>query len=323
MDARPQIGIIGGGPAGLSAALWLGNLGFSPWLAEATDRLGGMLNLNFLGNDWVLGQRDATGPELAQRFSRHIEAGVARLWLNTCVTHVERAGDKFRITLNEDRQATAHALLIATGTRYRGIEVLADVPGAATLEPADVVCGPWAFAGLNALRGRRVLTIGGGDNAFENALLLAENGTSVDLAMRSASRAQAALQEAVAAHANCHVHAQACLLELVRRDDGIEVALSDGCRIIVDRVHVLAGYEPNTSALAELFGPLAAGLAFDANGYLRTDTAGRTGVGGVYACGDVCNPEFPSVVAALAQGARAARTIERDLRQFLHSAPAR
>jgi len=317
------VGIIGGGPAGLSAALWLRNLGCASWLVESSDRLGGMQNLDFLGNDWVLGQRDMTGPELAARFTEHVEAGAAQVLLDTRVTRITHDDDMFRVTLNPERQVAAHALLIATGTRYRSTEVMSDVQGATTMTANELVYGPWAFTDLAALAGRRVLVIGGGDNAFENTRLLSETAASVDLVMRAASRAQAALQNEVAARSNCHVHAHARVLALMRTPAGIDVALSNGQRLIVDRVHVLAGYAPNTDVLTEMFGVLASNFAFDASGYLRTDDAGRTGVAGVYAAGDVCNPEFPSVVAALAQGARAAKAIEHDLRQPLHSAAAR
>lgn len=323
MTNERVIGIIGGGPAGLSAALWLRNLGCISWLVEASDRLGGMQNLNFLGNDWVLGQRGMTGPELAARFGEHVAAGTAQLWLDTRITRVTHDGEMFRVALHSGRQATAHALLIATGTRYRSTEVMSGIQGAAALTADELIYGPWAFADLAALQGRRVLVLGGGDNAFENARLLSERATSVDLVMRAASRAQTALQDEVAARPNCRIHAHTRVLALTRSAAGIDVTLSNGQGISVDRVHVLAGYAPNTESLTEMFGALASGFVFDTSGYLRTDEAGRTGIPGVYAAGDVCNPEFPSVVAALAQGARAAKVIEHDLRQPLHSVAAR
>jgi len=327
---RTRIGIIGAGPAGLSAALWLCNRGFAPWIVEAGERPGGMLNLNFLGNDWVLGHEDATGVELAQRFAQHVQRRDVRLWCGARPHAVRRDGGGFRLeftTPEGAREETAQALLIATGTRYRAEEVLSGVPGAQDLLAREIACGPYAFADLEAQSGRRILIVGGGDNAYENARLLAGKAAVLHLVMRGAPRAGMHLRaevEAAVRAGRCRVYRHTRIAAIARRDGTLEVRLS-GERgsetVAVDRIHVLAGYVPNTAFLAPVFGALAAGFELDAAGYLRADADGRTGVRGVYAAGDVCNPQFPCVVSALAQGARAARAIEHDLALARHAGP--
>lgn len=320
MSTLSPIGILGAGPAGLSAALWLKNLGFSPWVAETQERSGGMQNLNFLANDWVLGQTGQTGPALARRFVDHARQAGVRLLCGVRPLRASGRAGRFAVELRNASGAVSTeacaALLIATGTRFRGAEVLAGVPGFGAVPATRFAFGPYAFADLAGCAGRRILIVGGGDNAFENARLLAPTAASVDLVLRSPPRAQQALREAVAAAeaaGRCRLHQPARIVALMEAGDVLAATLDNGERLTADAIHVLAGYEPNTAFLKETFGP--ADLSLDGAGYLRVDAAGRTSLPGVYAAGDVCNPVFPSVVSALAQGAHAAKTIEYDLRQ--------
>lgn len=316
-----RIGIFGGGPAGLSAALWLRNFGFRPWVAEAGGRPGGMQNLNFLANDWVLGQRGKTGIEIAADFVSHLDEAGVPIYCGVSAQSVEGQAGEFRVQLactdGSRRSEQCAAILIATGTRFREAEVLSAVPGFASVPSRHLVYGPYAFADLDACAGRRVLIVGGGDNAFENARLLLTVGATVDMALRSPARAQAAQRDPVLtaqAAERCRIHQPTRIVALVPQDDGVAVTLAGAADTrVVDRIHVLAGYTPNTGFLTTAFGAEAAALALDGAGYLQGDADGRTGLRGVYSAGDVCNPAFPSVVSALAQGARAAKAIEFDL----------
>jgi thioredoxin reductase len=321
MTVRQCVAILGAGPAGLSAALWLRNLGFEPRVLDAADHAGGLQKLNFLANEWVLGQPGQTGPALAARFVEH--AGAAGVSLQTGIRPVGLdgvAGD-FRLRLSDGTILGCAAVVVATGTRYRAEEVLAGVPGSTDIPAGRIAYGPHAFADLARLGGQRVLIVGGGDNAYENARLLAPIVASVTLAMRSRPRAQQGLAADVAAAVaagRCHVLHPAAVTALATGPTGLEVTLTVAThseRITVDRIHVLAGYQPNTAFLRDMLAPASFdALRFDEQGYLLVDVAGRTGLPGLYAAGDVCNPRFPSVVSALAQGAVAAKTIEMDTR---------
>jgi thioredoxin reductase (NADPH) len=321
MTAQRSIAIFGAGPAGLSAALWLHNLGFEPCVLEMASRAGGLQKLNFLANDWVLGQTGQTGPTLSARFVDHAASVGIRVRTGVWPVRVEGSSGAFRLWLSDDQELACEALLIATGTRYRAEEVLVGVEGIADVPPARIAYGPYAFADLDALTGQRILVVGGGDNAFENARLLAPMADQVNLAIRSRPRAQQSLAAAVMAAVKagrCHVMSPATMTAIAVGVDGLAVTLAVGDRserIVVDRIHVLAGYEPNTTFVDEVLAPeLRVATHRDAQGYLRVDADGRCGMPGIYAAGDVCNPRFPSVVSALAQGAMAAKTIELDTR---------
>lgn len=323
--AQGKVVVMGGGPAGLSAALWLRNLGLHPLLVEREGRLGGMQNLNFLTNDWVLGQPGVTGPELCRRFTDHVvRAGIEPL-LNTRVCGLVAQDGGFSVTLAQNQNILTHhcvALVMATGTRYRGAEVLQALPGFDRLPPAALIYGPYAFLSLEQVRGQRVLILGGGDNAFENARLVLEHGGMAHLVCRTVPRAQQVLRDAVLGRAGYQEFSAATLTTLTPAADGIQVSLilaaGAAATLTVDRIHVLAGYEPNTAQPETCCSQAGLPpLALDAQGYIVTDEAGRTSVPGIYAAGDVANPRFPNVLSAVAQGAQAAKTIELDLRNGL------
>lgn len=311
--------IVGAGPAGMSCALWLKNLGFTPWLIECAQA-GGMQNLNFLQNNSLLGFPNVTGPELAQSFVRHIQnEGIAL----TSAAKLKQIDPSLRVQWC-DQQGTVYtrqacAVVIATGTRYRTQTVLENVAGFECVRPEDIRCGPYAFAPEALPATLRVLIIGGGDNAVENAQRLVALGAQVIVAARSKFRAQAALLDFVKSSVNGELVASAQVLKITQSEQGYEVSLACGAGQVeqrsVNRIHVLAGYEPQTDALEAALAPaLWQALARDAQGYLLTDAAGRTGCTGIYAAGDICNVAFPSVVSALAQGAQVAKTIEADRR---------
>ncbi|MGD1698426.1 NAD(P)-binding protein [Dapis sp. BLCC M229] len=70
---KKTIGIIGGGPPGMSCALWLKYLGFSPIIIERKQRLGGLQQLSNFQNVWYLGLIEKTGYEIAEQFRQHIQ----------------------------------------------------------------------------------------------------------------------------------------------------------------------------------------------------------------------------------------------------------
>ncbi|HTY03013.1 MAG TPA: NAD(P)/FAD-dependent oxidoreductase [Rhodocyclaceae bacterium] len=312
MKATSSIVILGAGPAGLSAALWLRHMTVDVCVLEAAARAGGLQNLNFLGNDWVLGQSRETGPGLARKFVDHAALAGVTVRTGALAKRVTGHAGDFRVQLDDGTALGCAALVIATGTRYRAEEVLAEVDGLRNIAPGRIAYGPYAFADLDALAGRRILIVGGGDNAFENARLLTARAAQVSVVMRADPQAQPGL---IAAASGCHVLPHARIAALAERTGGLEVVLGSGEHIVVDRVHVLAGYEPNTAFIGQVFArELHGALRFDAKGYLLVDAAGRTGAAGIYAAGDVCNPRFPSVASAIGQGAVVAKAIERDLR---------
>lgn len=321
MMQSPAILVIGAGPAGLSCALWLKKLGLAPHVVDQAGMAGGLMNRNTLPNDWVLGHMGATGPELAARFVRHVAAFQVPISLGVEGLSIARAETGFaaqwRVAGAAERFEGA-AIVLATGTRVRGVESLAGIPGLDGIA-SRVRYGPSAFDDLPAAAQGLTLILGGGDNAAENAHMLLAAGGEVAIVARSEFRAQAAMMTAIAAHprARCLPKGRILSLQVLPAGDFTATLQSQaGGPLVVtaQRLHVLTGYEPNSDFSAVLDADTWRALQRDEQAYLRTDVGGRCGARGVYAAGDVCNPAFPSVVSAIAHGAMVAKAIERDLR---------
>ena len=127
----PVVPIIGGGPAGMSCALWLHNYGLHPLIIEKDSALGGMARKTPYRNEWLLGQRGKTGRENAADFAAHVgELGI-ETWLGATPQRLRREDTHWRIDITAGaRSCSGAAIVIATGTRFAGKEWLDDVKNA-------------------------------------------------------------------------------------------------------------------------------------------------------------------------------------------------
>src|SRR5215475_2335391 len=176
MPPAPIVPIIGGGPAGMSCALWLHNYGFHPVIVEREAALGGMARLSPYPDEWLLGQPHGSAREHAEKFAGHIRKVAVETWLAARPRRLSRASDGgFRLEVVRSEQGEAPSLssaavVIAAGTRFRGEEWLDQVANARRFAAAGRIhVGPAAVgeAGLDA--GKDIAVIGGGDNAFDIA----------------------------------------------------------------------------------------------------------------------------------------------------------
>ena len=314
----PVVPIIGGGPAGMSCALWLHNYGLYPIIIEKESALGGMARMSPYPNEWLLGQRGKTARENAAEFAAHIRGLGIETWLGTTPHRLHREND-VRWRLDASGAAAARSLLgpaivIATGTRFAGEEWVDGVKNARRMaEAGRLHLGASAVGKPGTDLGSHVAVIGGGDNAFDVSRMLAEKGVRVSVIMRSKSpRAQPLLVQRL------HPYQASGLVQVMpgrtieALDDAgsrVSVRLNGGGEIEADHVVLLFGYRPNTNEtwLAEL------GLATDARGYLVIDGNMETSCRGAFAAGDVANPAHPCIATALASGAIAARQIAKRL----------
>jgi thioredoxin reductase len=310
-----RVAIVGAGPAGLSAALWLKNLGLTPILIEKTITVGGMQKLNFLKNDWVLGQSGVTGLDVAENFYQHIQSEDIDLRVGQQLDGITRVNDTFHLSLNDKTALVCDAVIIASGTRYVGREILSACEGFSSIDASKVVEGPYAYLDLDSFSSQRVLIVGAGDNAFENALMLLERNCRVSMLARSSPKAQDKFLDKVLSHNNFHLLEHSLIKRCMQKKDAllIEIEGEVNCQLEVDRLHILAGYKANTNSVAAMvLSGLDDTLESDDDNFLVVDACGRTNIKKIYAAGDVCNAQFPCVVSALASGALAAKTISQD-----------
>src|SRR5262245_12248868 len=172
MHSMPVVPIIGGGPAGMSCALWLKNYGLRPIIIERAAALGGMARLSPYPNDGLLGRPGATARENAAEFARHIERAAIETWLGARPQRLRHEGDlALDVTFADQRPTqslSCRTVVIATGTKFRGAEWLDQVANARRLAAAGRVhLGPPYVGEPAADLGSHIAVIGGGDNAFD------------------------------------------------------------------------------------------------------------------------------------------------------------
>jgi thioredoxin reductase (NADPH) len=316
--SRAIVPILGGGPAGISCALWLSNYGLRPLIVEAQAALGGMARRDPYPNPWLLGRPGMLGRENAAEFARHIEAINVECWFGARPQRVRRLPDgQFELNIGfsdrrPPRRFTCAAIVIATGTEFRGAEWLDAVENAHQLaQRGRVHLGP-AWSGEPGVDlGSRIAVIGGGDNAFDVGRILIERGVTTSIIVRAkSSRAQRSLVERVRAYepsGRAEVLTERTVRALEEVGAKVRLHLSDGSTREVDHVILLLGYRPNTHepGLAELR------LKQDSGGYLIVDGNMETSCRGVFAAGDVANPVHPCIATAIATGTMAAREIQK------------
>lgn len=320
MSQVPIVPIIGGGPAGMSCALWLHNYGLHPIIIEREPALGGMARRSGYPNEWLLGRPGESAHENAAAFAGHIRQAAVKTWLDARPRRVRRENDgRFRLDIALSGQRAAQslsgaAMVIATGTRFGGEEWLDEVANARQVARAGRLhLGPTYVGEPGADLGSHVAVIGGGDNAFDVSRMLIEKGVRVTLVMRSqAPKAQPLLVERLRRHQTsgmATVLAARTVAALGEAASKVRLRLHGGSEFEADHVVLLFGYRPNASEpwLAEL------DLAKDPLGYLRVDGSLETSCRGVFAVGDVANPAHPCIATAIAAGTIAARAIAKRL----------
>jgi thioredoxin reductase (NADPH) len=299
--------IVGAGPAGLSAALWLDKLGVPFVLLEAGAQLGGELwRINLPIRD-LLGVQAGSGRDFIARVQQQLASLRWDLRFGAAVRRIDPAQRRVETATGA---LQADALLLTMGLRRRALEL----PDAAGREGRGLSYS--ATTDAASLAGQRVLVLGGGDGAFENALFLAERCPQVWLAHRGprpSARAEFVQRAARAARAaRLEVIADAELRAIAPQGDalaGVELNTARGPRTLeASWVVIKIGFVPRTETLP------ADSPARDAAGYLVVDRCLATSVPGVFAAGDLCNPHAPSLAAAIGDGAVAASAIQRALR---------
>ena len=299
--------ILGGGPAGFTAAIYASRAGLEPVLYEGLQP-GGQLTTTtivenfpgFPGGVDAFTLMDSMRTQAAS-FGASIRQGTA--------VEADLSARPFRITLDGGDAVLADTLIIATGAtaRYLGLPSEEKYKGAGV--SACAVCDGFFY------RKRTVAVVGGGDSACEDALYLASLAKKVYMIVRrDVFRASKVMQDKVFASENIEVlwHSQ---VEEVIGDGtavtGLKLVHKDGSHseIEVDGLFMAIGHHPNS----ELF---ASAIDVDAAGYIVTDgKTSQTSVPGVFAAGDVQDPRYRQAITAAASGCIAARDAETFLLQ--------
>lgn len=300
-----ELVVVGAGPSALAAAIYttredidttLYEKGVVGGLASVTDQID-----NYPGfTDGVAGMKLASELQgQAERFGTKIEYGD--------VSALKRDGNEIELIV-DGRPVRSKAVLVATGSNYRKL----DVPGEDELYGRGVhYCATCDGA---FYRERRLIVVGGGNSAVQEAMFLTRFATHIDLMVRSRLRASEVLQQELQKYVDegkITVHIGATTDEVLIADDkfaGIKTT-KDGAQteLMADGLFVLIGLIPNTTFLE------GSGVELDPLGHVVTDKHLATNVKGVFASGDVRSGATMQIASAVGEGASAALAIREYL----------
>jgi thioredoxin reductase (NADPH) len=301
MEAKYDIIIIGAGAAGLTAAQYGARANLRTLVIEQTANGGQCLLIEGLEN--YPGFPDPIdGYEFTERFERQARRFGAEFAIAS-VSRVEKQGEEFVLATSEG-EVRSGAVILATGAKHRHL----GVPGEKELGGHGVsycaTCdGPF-------FRNRRILVVGGGDAACDEASFLSKLSDKVTLVhRRDRFRAQPAVAERVLDNPNITVRFNTIVNEIhgVTNAMGSEqvgavtledVRTGEQQRVEMDAVFVFVGSIPQTE--------LAPTVPKDDAGYILTDQRMETAIPGLFAVGDVRSSPFRQLVVAAGEGAVAA-----------------
>ncbi len=314
MDHTTDIAIIGAGPAGCSAASWLSHLGLSAALVDRESQLCASLRALGFEQDWVLGEPGVSLTALAERYAAHTLAlpGLA-LKLGRQVKQLDwQAGAGWTLGLDDGSALHARGLLLATGLRPLRPELFFHTGSAGT--QARLLDAVSLTRQRTALKPGRILLLGGGDNAVENALKLQQLGHQVTVWSRSDWRAQEALLQRLQGLGDAITLRPRTPMPtaLTPDSDGVSVQSKFHGTERFDHVAVLLGFEAEPSAWQMVAEALQrAGITAPTLPY-RDEP--RFNALGLMVAGDASGRQHPCVQTALADGVVAAKQAESFLR---------
>jgi len=307
--------IVGGGPAGLAAAIYAAREGIDAIVVDGSA-LGGQAGISDRIENYPGFPDGISGTELADRFVAQARRYGTEFLPAVSVTAVEPDGDDLVTSLSAGQQLTSHAVIVATGSVYRRL----GVPGEKEMAGAGVhfcaTCDGPLYKGTD-----EVIVIGGGNSALEEGLHLSEFAHRVRVLARSKLSAAPILQKRVRADPQFTIHTGMDIVELQGEDGRFTAVVArdrdSGTthRFPAAAVFVFIGLQPNSAFLG-------ATVQRNAGGFLITSPTMETSIPGVFAAGDVRAGSTKQLGSAVGDGITALLMTRRHLEFHHHKAPA-
>ena len=296
-SVEKDVVIIGGGPAGMAASIWCSDLGLSNIVLERDDSTGGQLKKIFQPVRNYPGIREIDSRKLADEFAEQAKALGGDLRIDSSAASIDP--EALRVELASGEWIKAKAVVLATGVRRRRLDLHGETELSGLLESG----AKQAAETTNA----RVVVVGGGDAAFENALILAKFASEVTLVHHSSHfRARAEFLEPVRQNPKVKIIENAVVTDLFGSDGKLQaVGLEDPSgvqRIETDFLLVRTGVMPNSELVEGI-------VARDAKGYVIIDANCETSAPMIFAIGDVAAPSAPTIATAVGHAAISTKVI--------------
>lgn len=310
MDQLLDLIIVGSGPAGMTAAIYAKRAGLEVLVFEGSAPGGKLVKTHQIDN-WP-GQNHIGGVELAMQMYNHTnELEIPSEFVN--VTRIDD-GEVKTVIADDGRVFKAKAVILASGT----VENKMNIPGEDEMTGKGVsfcaVCDGAFY------RDRKVVVIGGGNSALEEAIYLTQFAKEVVIVIRrDVFRADQSVQDHVLAHPKIRIIRKHIPLEVVydTKVSGIKLMDVESKEVTIeacDGVFPYIGSTPSTKSVAHL------GIT-DPSGYLIVDAKMATKIPGLYGAGDVVVKPLRQIVTAVNDGAVAAQMVFHYIKESYPTKP--
>ncbi len=291
--------VVGGGPAGASAAIYAARKGIRTGVAA--ERFGGQV-LDTMAIENFISVQETEGPKLASALEEHVkqyDVDIMNLQRASRLVPAKNAGELHEIHFESGATLKSKAVILATGARWREM----GVPGEQEYKAKGVCFCPHCDGPL--FKGKRVAVIGGGNSGVEAAIDLAGIVSHVTLLeFDSKLRADAVLQRKLYSMPNVDVITSALTSEV--KGDGQKVTglvykdrnSGEFKTVDLEGIFVQIGLLPNTDWLKGT-------VELSPRGEIIVDARGETSLPGVFAAGDVTTVPYKQIVIAVGEGAKA------------------
>lgn len=288
--------IIGGGPAGASAAIYSARKGIRTGVVA--QKFGGQV-ADTVGIENFISVKETEGPKLVIALEQHVKEYEVDVMNLQTATSLSKAGDEITITLENGATLKSKTVILSTGARWREM----NVPGEQEYRGKGVAYCPHCDGPL--YKGKRVAVIGGGNSGVEAAIDLAGIVSHVTLVeFDTKLRADAVLQKKMYSMPNVTVITNALSKEVLgangkvttlRYEDRANNQMHD---VALEGIFVQIGLLPNTDWLKGV-------IDLSPRGEVIIDQKGETSMPGVFAAGDCTTVPYKQIIIAMGEGAKA------------------
>lgn len=298
--------IIGTGPAGLTAAIYLARANLEPVVIEGPEP-GGQLTLTTEVENFPGFPDGIMGPELMSNMHKQAERFGAQFYRGW-VTDVDFTKRPYLLTVDGIGELQAESLIVSTGASAKLLAIPGEKENIGRGVSTCATCDGFFF------RGKNIVVVGGGDSAMEEANFLTKFAAKVTVVhRRNELRASKIMQDRARANLKIDWALNKAPVEVMAGENGVtalrvqDATTGNEETIETDGIFIAIGHHPNTGFL---------------NDKVQTDKAGyivvkpgttETSIEGVFACGDVQDPTYRQAITAAGSGCMAAMDVEKFL----------